>query len=375
MLAWNGTAWTSISSAAAIFRFKFIAAGGETSVSGADASSQTLSYIAGKEQVYLNGVLLVRTTDYTATNGTSITALSALVANDILEIITFTALSVVTDIPQSVVDAKGDLVIGTAADTVGRLAVGTDGQVLTADSTAGTGLAYTTPVTASSTTTFTNKTLTSPALTTPTISTYTTSGDIVYGTGSGALSRLGIGSTSQVLTVASGVPSWATPSAGGMTLISTTTISNNATVSLTSIPATYNNLFVVIRNYKPATAFVGLQIRFNSDATSNRHKAVTDDDGNYGSSLSFNATSAALSAFNDTTAATGLITVNVSDYTNATSMKIGNFKTITNSDVSGEFYYRSGSAVYNQTGAITSLDFFSASGNLTSGTILLYGVK
>jgi hypothetical protein len=91
--------------------------------------------------------------------GTSITALAALVLNDIVEIITFTALSVVTDIPQSIVDAKGDLIVGTAADTVGRLAVGTNGQVLTADSTAGTGLAYTTPISASSTTTFTNKTL------------------------------------------------------------------------------------------------------------------------------------------------------------------------------------------------------------------------
>jgi len=142
MYAWTGSAWGSISSSAEIYRYKFIAAGGETSVSGADASSQTLAYIAGKEQVYLNGVLLVRGTDYTATNGTSITALSALVVNDVLEIITFTALSVVTDIPQSVVDAKGDLVVGTAADTVGRLAVGTNGYFLKADSTAGTGLAW-----------------------------------------------------------------------------------------------------------------------------------------------------------------------------------------------------------------------------------------
>ena len=167
MFAWTGSAWGSISSSAAIYRYKFIAAGGETSVSGADASSQTLAYIAGYEQVYLNGVLLVRGTDYTATNGTSITALSALVLNDIVEIITFTALSVVTDIPQSIVDAKGDLIVGTAADTVGRLAVGTNGQVLTADSTAGTGLAYTTPISASSTTTFTNKTI---SLTSNTIS-------------------------------------------------------------------------------------------------------------------------------------------------------------------------------------------------------------
>lgn len=62
--------------------------------------------------------------------------------------------------------------------------------------------------------TLTNKTLTSPALTTPTISTYTTNGDIVYGTGSGAIVRLGAGSAGQVLTIAGGVPTYATPSAG-----------------------------------------------------------------------------------------------------------------------------------------------------------------
>ena len=144
MQVWTGSAWSSISSSAAISRYKFIAAGGETSVSGADAFSQTLAYLAGYEQVYLNGVLLVRGTDYTATNGTSITALSALVVSDVLEIITFTAFSVITDIPQSVVDAKGDLVVGTAADTVGRLGVGTNGQYLQADSTAGTGLVWAT---------------------------------------------------------------------------------------------------------------------------------------------------------------------------------------------------------------------------------------
>jgi hypothetical protein len=142
MLAWSGSAWTSISSSAEIYRYRFTAAGGETSVSGADDSSQTLAYIAGKEQVYLNGVLLVRGQDYTATNGTSITALSALAASDVLEIITFTSFSVITDIPQAIVDAKGDLIVGTAADTVGRLAVGVDGYYLQADSTAGTGLVW-----------------------------------------------------------------------------------------------------------------------------------------------------------------------------------------------------------------------------------------
>ena len=51
--------------------------GGETSLSGYDSASQALSYTPGQEQVYLNGILLVRGDDYTATNGTSITGLTA----------------------------------------------------------------------------------------------------------------------------------------------------------------------------------------------------------------------------------------------------------------------------------------------------------
>ena len=47
-------------------------------------------------------------------------------------------------IQNAIVDAKGDLIAASAADTPARLAVGTNGQVLTADSTAGTGLAWTT---------------------------------------------------------------------------------------------------------------------------------------------------------------------------------------------------------------------------------------
>jgi len=142
MFAWTGSAWGSISSTAAIYRYKFVATGGETSVSGTDALSQTLTYLPGKEQVYLNGVLLVRTTDYTATNGTSITALAALAASDIVEIITFTAFSLATAIENTTIDAKGDLLVGSAADTVGRLAVGTNGYFLKANSATATGLEW-----------------------------------------------------------------------------------------------------------------------------------------------------------------------------------------------------------------------------------------
>ena len=48
-------------------------------------------------------------------------------------------------IQNAIVDAKGDLIAASAADTPARLAVGTNGQVLTADSTAATGLAWASP--------------------------------------------------------------------------------------------------------------------------------------------------------------------------------------------------------------------------------------
>lgn len=54
------------------------------------------------------------------------------------------ALDSASVIAPTIVDAKGDLIAASAADTPARLAVGTNGQVLTADSTASTGLAWTT---------------------------------------------------------------------------------------------------------------------------------------------------------------------------------------------------------------------------------------
>jgi hypothetical protein len=101
MFVWSGSAWGSISSAAEIYRYRYTASGGETSISGVDANGATLSYIVGKEQVYLNGVLLARTSDYTASNGTSITSLAALTASDILEIITFTSFEVANAVTQT----------------------------------------------------------------------------------------------------------------------------------------------------------------------------------------------------------------------------------------------------------------------------------
>jgi hypothetical protein len=152
MFVWSGSAWTEISSSADIISYKYTVAGGATSVTGVDDNGLTLAYTVGKEQVYINGVLQVRGSDYTASTGTSITGMAALTANDIVTVLAFTAFVVAntytiaqadaTFIPDAIVDAKGDLIVASAADTVARLAVGNNGETVVADSTTATGLRY-----------------------------------------------------------------------------------------------------------------------------------------------------------------------------------------------------------------------------------------
>lgn len=57
----------------------------------------------------------------------------------------FTWATDASGIPATIFDAKGDLIVASAADTAARLAVGTNGQYLSADSTASTGLKWVTP--------------------------------------------------------------------------------------------------------------------------------------------------------------------------------------------------------------------------------------
>jgi len=145
MQVWNAAAssWGNITSAATSTRWRKTASGGETTISGTDDSSVSLDYTVGYEQVYLNGVLLVRTLDYTASTGTSITGLSpALIADDVIEVLSWTPYSVSNALTTTIVDAKGDLLVATADNTIGRLAVGTNDYVLTADSTQTAGVKW-----------------------------------------------------------------------------------------------------------------------------------------------------------------------------------------------------------------------------------------
>jgi hypothetical protein len=80
---------------------------------------------------------------------------------DVVEIYTGAAWVSLDDpnaIQNSIVDAKGDIITATADNTPARLAVGTNGQTLVADSSTATGLKWATPATAASGLTFINRT-------------------------------------------------------------------------------------------------------------------------------------------------------------------------------------------------------------------------
>lgn len=77
-------------SADAIFEeYIYTATSGQTSFSGSDDNSLTLSYTSGAVQVFLNGVLLDPDTDYTATNGTTVVLASGATTSDLLQIFAF----------------------------------------------------------------------------------------------------------------------------------------------------------------------------------------------------------------------------------------------------------------------------------------------
>jgi hypothetical protein len=80
--------------------------GGETSLSGNDDLSLPLQYTPGYEQLYINGVLQVRGQDYTATTGTTVTGLTALVANDVVEIFSAVARTVADVYTQTQSDSR-----------------------------------------------------------------------------------------------------------------------------------------------------------------------------------------------------------------------------------------------------------------------------
>jgi hypothetical protein len=205
----------------------------------------------------------------------------------------------------------------------------------------------------------------------------TTLGDIEYRSATANTNtRLALGTAGQVLTVNSGAtaPQWAAPVSGGMTLINTggTTLSG-ASVTISSIPTTYNDLEIYIVAARGANDGAALRLRFNGAATGYLNAEGTQLDGG---TFTFADTFAVMAYSPDNGASTSLQHVVIPNYANTSTWKVCETVSICNDSTtptSGQVLWAYG--VRNSTDAITSLEFSYASGNATSGTIYVYGVK
>jgi hypothetical protein len=206
----------------------------------------------------------------------------------------------------------------------------------------------------------------------------TAKGDLFPASSGTALTRLAVGANDTVLTADSSTATglkWAAAAAasGGMTLISTTTLTG-ASITLSSIPQTYKNLQLVIRNFKPATDATGLRARINGDTGFNYNQQAYNSssflNAGFGSDQFFISENA------DDTNSESFAIVDFFDYANTVTWKIVNALSINNDSGSPtDFDLRRQTTLYGQTSAISSLVLYPASGNFTSGTALLYGVS
>lgn len=201
-----GQIWVESDSAATAFDPNIVKRQSFTATAAQTVFTTSHTWIEGYEQVYLNGLLLLRTTDYTTSNSNTVTLVEAAAVNDILEVVTVTNFNV--------------NVSGYTQDAAPESA--TDGQIWLD----------------------TNGTLADAAFIPNTLT--TTTGDIIYASAANTPARLGIGSSGQYLSVSGGVPSWQTNSQG-WTLLSTTNHSGNATCTITGISTAYKNLRILVK--------------------------------------------------------------------------------------------------------------------------------
>ena len=88
-------------------RFVYQASASQTTFSGSDANSLTLSYSDSLYMdVYQNGVLLKAGTDYTATSGTSVVLVQAASLNDVVEMIVYDAFTVADSYTKTEADTR-----------------------------------------------------------------------------------------------------------------------------------------------------------------------------------------------------------------------------------------------------------------------------
>jgi hypothetical protein len=200
----------------------------------------------------------------------------------------------------------------------------------------------------------------------------TTLGDLAYRSSTANVkTRLALGTAGQVLAVNSGAtaPEWITSSSGGMTLLSTTTLSG-ATVTISGISGSYNTLTGIVYGVTNATADNVFRCAPNGSTTistsirNSSSSVITSTADNYMlfSGLDIERASSANSWV-----------FTIYNYANTASRKPFSISGVYPNTSVARGYFASGDI--NTTSAITSLVFSNSGGNLSTGTVLLYGVK
>jgi hypothetical protein len=204
----------------------------------------------------------------------------------------------------------------------------------------------------------------------------TTLGDIEYRSATANTNtRLGIGTSGQVLAVnGSGVPAWTTVSSGGMTLLSTTTLNGATDFQVTSISGSYQDLYILIIGAKTGTESNKYRIFINSTGGTNTNSmskyGLTGEANNIGEAVQLDSDTIVTKS----TTLTNSYAINIFGYANTDGFKPISFNSVWNDSTTK--LVGMGSASYTATTAISSVQFSNWAGvNFTGGTMYIYGVK
>ena len=206
--------------------------------------------------------------------------------------------------------------------------------------------------------------------------TLTTKGDIYAATGASTPARLGVGTNDQVLiadsTAATGLK-WGTPSSGGMTLLSTTTLSGVST-TISSISGSYINLQIYIYGVTGNGSNSQIRLWFNGDTGGGYVAGVRFQ----GSATAFGSAADRINLYQSTTErtnATNASVINVSNYSNTSGRKpieIYGYGIV--GGVADQVMNQAG--YFQGTAAVTSVTFdYGGTNTFAGGTVLIYGVK
>jgi hypothetical protein len=200
-------------------------------------------------------------------------------------------------------------------------------------------------------------------------------GDLVAGTGADAFSRLAVGANDTVLTADSAEATglkWATASSGSMTSLASGSLPTGAaTLTLSSISASYNNLILLVKGFRTATSGDYLRMRFNG-VTSASYATQNDLAGG---GIVTTSTSMRVQGAISNSANNGQLNIFMLNYASANTKffySMGLDDAVTPTEASMSFF--AGGVL--ATTAISSVTIFSNStNNFAAGTYILYGVK